>query len=173
MRHHRQQVGLRRQVFAFVKQLFEIGCHFKNMLLALGIQNGIEADIDLGGPVRPDRELMPLFPRKIEQRGQHGCGQRDRNPLDQVKCLANGQAVKHISCALPQACIQLGNFARRDSRSNSLALSVMFRIVHRDEHAQLHVGILHIENDDAAKLPGRRENLRIAFDRDDIVIFCH
>ena len=154
MGHDRQQVRPGGLGLAFVVEFLEAGGHFKDMPFAFCIERGIGADVDLGAPVRPGRQLAALFPGEIEQGGDHRRGERDRDRMDPVKRLAFRQAVQDVGRALADRGCQLGDGRRGHGGGNGAALFCVLGVIHGDEHPKLHAGVLHVENDNAAMFPG-------------------
>ena len=73
---------------------------------------------------------MPIFKRKVKDRGQHLCRQVDRDLFNPVERLANGEAVQNIADTLPDQTFHLGQIARRHHTLSGGALHVVNRWVH-------------------------------------------
>ena len=78
---------------------------------------------------------MPIFKRKVKDRGQHLCRQVDRDFLDPVERLANGEAVQNIADTLSNQRFHISQIARRHHTLHGGALYVVNRWVHRDKLA--------------------------------------
>ena len=141
MDHHRDQVGRRRLVDLRVPQGFEIGSAFEHVDEALLAQFLALHQLDIARPVRPEGELPPIRPRKIEQDRQHLRGQFDRHRIDPVERRVPRQAVQHVRCPAPDIARHPRHLARREGGRDSAALPGMHRPVARDEHRHTDIAL--------------------------------
>jgi hypothetical protein len=95
MRHHRNEIAIRRRVDALIPQPQEIlkaVLQFRPALL-FGIDNA--ATGDSGDDIRPARKLVAVFPREVEQSGEQLGGEFDRHAIDPVESFIDGEAIQY------------------------------------------------------------------------------
>jgi hypothetical protein len=170
MRQHRHQVAGGFGVHALVPQTGEVGQHLAQFGHALPRVERIRIDALVHrGHVGPPGQQPPVFERKVEQRGQHQRGQFDRHLVHPVEGLIARQSVEHLLRAFADQRFHVRQVARRDDGLHGLALFVMHRRFHGDEHRQL-LFRRRVEQRDATVVPGRREDRRMRVHMHDVGI---
>ena len=107
--------------------------HQRCPALLLGHAGGAHLLRARGRHVRPERELAALLVRKVEERREHPRRQLDRDAVDPVEGLADGQAVEDLDAPLADQRLEPREVARRGDRLHDLAVGVVLGAVHRDE----------------------------------------
>ena len=167
--HHRDQVEFGRLGGAFLPK----GAHDFGHLHQLGHAVGFAFDhgvgvLDIGdGDIRPVRELSPVRPWEVEQRGQHHRGEFGRHAVDPIEDLVARQAVEHRLRAFAYRAFHVGEVGGRHDGGDRSALGGMSRRVHADEVGQFRA--LGLVGDlDAAQFGGRRVGAGIELDLHDV-----
>ena len=141
VRHHRQQVALRRLVDALVPELGEIARAFHQLGLPLVFGRDQAAGAgNRGGDVGPARQLAAVLPGEVEQHREHLRGQLDRDAVDPVEHFVPRQVVEAFGRALADVDRELVEMGRREHRRHGLALRRVPRLVHRDEALAAQIG---------------------------------
>jgi hypothetical protein len=168
MDHHRDQVGRGLLADLALPEIAEIGGAFEQDLAALGFPHRILGDLDIAGPVGPIGEQAAILPGEVEQDRQHLGGQLDRDAVDPVEFLADGQRIEDLGGARADILAHPHHLARGEGGGDGAALAGVLGPVHRDEHRHLDVAFLQVGDGDAAGL--RREDLGQRFDLDDRLV---
>ena len=121
-------------VGAFDPQRLEIGCHLLQDAPAHVVQIANRGQFGIAGPVGPERQQPPVFPRKTEQDCEHARRQFDRDRIDPVEDFASRQGVEQFAGALSDFAFHFGHAGRRELGRNSPALAGMLRAIHGNEH---------------------------------------
>ena len=173
MRQHGDEIRTRLGIDPLVPQIHEIAEALAKDRLLLLLAFDKPAHIrDRGRDVRPVAELPPVLEREVEQGRQHLAGELDRDLIHPVEGLAARQAVERVAHAGTDQALEIGEVLGRDDRLHHLALNVMFRRVHGDEHRQFEVaGALAQRN--AAEGRTGREPPMVHFERDDVLVLGH
>ena len=135
VRHHRQQVALRRLVDALLPEPREIARAFQQLGLPLLLGRDQAAGAgNRGCDVGPARQLAAVLPGEVEQHRQHLRGQLDRDacrPSRTPRCA--GRLSRQLGRALADVDRELVEMGRREHRRHGLALRGVARLVHGDE----------------------------------------
>ena len=170
VRHHRDQVALRRLLDALVPKPLEILGAFHQLDLTLLFRlDDTALARNRRRDVRPPRQLAPVVPGEVEQHGQHLRGEFDRDLVHPVEGLVARQAVEAGCRALADVDRELVEVGRGEHRRHRPPLRAVVRLVHRNEHrpAQLH---RLVADGDAAELGIGREHLVVGLDLHDVVV---
>ena len=122
--------------------------------------------------VRPVAQLAPVLEGKVEQGRQHLAGELDRDLVDPVEGLAARQAIERVAHPLADQALEIGQIFRRDDRLHHLALHVVLRRVHGDEHRQFELAI-PVAQDDPPERRTRREPSMVRLEGDDVLVPGH
>ena len=101
--------------------------------LIVGMNQGAGGAIVGGGHVRPIGKHAPVFPRKIEEGGQHHSRQFGGDLINPVEGFAARQGIQYIPCALADRFLHIAQILGRHNGGNSPALTGMSRRVHADK----------------------------------------
>ena len=158
VRHHGDQVRPRLGVHPLVPEVREVGEALGELLFALLLVLDQAARHREGGrAVRPVGELAAVLEGEVEQRRQHLHRQLDGDAVHPIEGLAARQPVQDAADALADDAFQLRQVVRRDDGLHRLALLVVPRRVHRDEHRQLELGRAVADGDAAVgRVRGQR-----------------
>jgi hypothetical protein len=158
---------------AELPELLEVGHALEEFvdLLLLGLDDAAGSgyrERDVG----PPGELAAVLEREVEQGGQHQGGELDRDGVDPVEGLVDGQGFEHTDRALADERLEVAEVAGRRHAANRLALLGVAGRVHRDERLQpgglgFHLGAPARPDRDATL---RRERLPVAVDGTDVVV---
>ena len=173
MRQHGDEIPARLGIDALVPQFHEIAEALGEYGLFLLLAFDEAALIGYGGrDVRPVAELAPVLEREVEQGRQHLAGELDRDLVHPVEGFAARQAIERVAHTRADQALEIGQIVGRDDRLHHLALHVMFRRVHGDEHGQFESG-RPIAQGDAADRRAGREPPMVHFERDDVLVPGH
>ncbi len=169
MRQHRDQVGRRLRIDRSFHKVMKWPRHSRKLASRCSSLSMIPPGV--GVAVRSDQyaEHPPVFERKVEQSRQHLAGQLDRDLVDEVEGLAARQLVERVAHAAADQ-PSTGEVLGRDDRLHHLALRVVHRRIHGDEHRQLKLAKAVAEHD-AAQGRTRREPPVVRFEGDDVLVF--
>ena len=171
MGHERHQVAGRRPGRALVPNLGEPGQAFQQLRPPLVLRLHDAAPGDCGRDVGPAGEAPPLLQREVEQGREQLRRQLDRDVLDPVELLADRQRVQNRGCAFADQHLKPCEVVAGDDRVDRLALRVVLRRVHGDEHRQGEIGLLVAQGDAAVHDVGR-ERVVIRLDLHDVAVFA-
>ncbi len=159
-------------VDALIPQLGEVGGAIAQFipagLLGLLVAEGGAC----GGDIRPAGELPAFFPREIEKGSEHLRRQLDRHAVYPVERLIDRQRIENRAGALADRAFEFRQIAGCDDRAHNLALRVVLRRVHHDEHRQEETFFLIAEGDAAQGGFGRIDAV-VGVDMHDVFIFGH
>ena len=173
VREHGYEVGTRLRVDALVPQIHEIAEALAEHRFALLFAFDKAARLRDGRrDIRPMAQLASVLEREIEQGRQHLCGQFDRDLVNPVEGFAARQGIERRPDAAAHQGFEIGEIAGRDDWLDHLALSLVLRRVHGDEHRKLELG-WPVAQGDAAEGGARRERPVLHLGVDDVLVFRH
>ena len=174
VRHHRQQVALRRLLGALVPHAAEILGALPTARPAWPLRSSTTPPAP-GIVVDTSDQRVSLRRSshgKVEQHRQHLRRQFDRHLVDPVERLVARQVIQHLRRTLADVGREFVQMRRREHRRHGLALRTVVRLVHGDEAGAAKLHRL-VADRNAAECGGRREHRVVGLDVHDVVVLGH
>ena len=92
-------------------------------------------------------QLAALRKGKVEQSGQHACGQLNRNPVHPIEGFTHWQVVQYVDSTLAYDRGNRSEVLRSGNGTDDFTLFIVFWSVHGNEHGEVEI-IVRIANGD-------------------------